>query len=143
MLIKKLIDFELKIKKVYENGTIKAPIHLSGNNEKHLIEIFKKIKRTDWVFSTWRNHYHALLHGVDETWLYKEIISGRSMGIISKKNKFYSSAIVGGILPIALGVAMANKMKKSKLSKNHLHQFFPQYLLIHHLIHLDLVLLMN
>ena len=114
MLIKKLIDFELKIKKVYENGTIKAPIHLSGNNEKYLIKIFKKIKRTDWVFSTWRNHYHALLHGVDEKWLYKEIILGRSMGIISKKNKFYSSAIVGGILPIALGVAMANKMKKSK-----------------------------
>ena len=105
MLTKKLINFELKVKKVYENGKIKAPIHLSGNNEKHLIKIFKKIKRTDWVFSTWRNHYHALLHGVDENWLYKEIIMGRSMGIISKKNKFYSSAIVGGILPIALGVA--------------------------------------
>ena len=111
---KKLIEFELKVKKVYERGLVKAPIHLSGNNEKHLIKIFKKIKRTDWVFSTWRNHYHALLHGVDENWLFKEIILGRSMGIISKKNKFYSSAIVGGILPIALGVAMANKMKKSK-----------------------------
>ena len=111
---KKLIEFEIKVKKVYEKGLVKAPIHLSGNNEKHLIKIFKKIKRTDWVFSTWRNHYHALLHGVDENWLFKEIILGRSMGIISKKNKFYSSAIVGGILPIALGVAMANKMKKSK-----------------------------
>ena len=96
MLIKKLINFELKVKKVYEEGKIKAPIHLSGNNEKHLIKIFKKIKKTDWVFSTWRNHYHALLHGVDEEWLYKEIVLGRSMGIISKKNKFYSSAIVGG-----------------------------------------------
>ena len=34
-----------------------------------------------------------------------------------KKTKFYSSAIVGGILPIALGVAMANKIKKSKKDK--------------------------
>ena len=114
MLIEKLKNFELKVKKVYDDGKIKFPIHLSGNNEKQLIKIFKKIKRTDWVFSTWRNHYHALLHGVDENWLYKEICLGRSMGIISKKNKFYSSAIVGGILPIALGVAMANKIKKSK-----------------------------
>ena len=111
---KKLIEFELKIKNVYEKGLIKAPIHLSGNNEKKLIKIFKNIKKTDWVFSTWRNHYHALLHGIDENWLFNQIVLGKSMGIISKKNRFYSSAIVGGILPIALGVAMANKMKKTK-----------------------------
>ena len=60
---KELIDFELDIKKVYESGKIKAPIHLSGNNESELIKIFKKIHKNDWVFSTWRNHYHALLKG--------------------------------------------------------------------------------
>ena len=107
--IDKLINFELKVKKVYESGLIKAPIHLSGGNETHLIKIFSKIKKTDWVFSTWRNHYHALLHGIPEKWLYDEIVDGRSMGIISKKHNFYSSAIVAGILPIALGVAMTNK----------------------------------
>jgi len=111
---KKLVEFELKIKNVYEKGLIKAPIHLSGNNEKKLIKIFKNIKKTDWVFSTWRNHYHALLHGIDEDWLFNQIVLGKSMGIISKKNRFYSSAIVSGILPIALGVAMSNKMKKTK-----------------------------
>ena len=58
---KQLIEFEKRIKKIYENGKIKAPIHLSGNNEDKLISIFKKIKTKDWVFSTWRNHYHALL----------------------------------------------------------------------------------
>ncbi len=107
--VKKLIDFELKVKKIYESGIIKAPIHLSGGNELQLINIFKKIRKKDWVFSTWRNHYHALLHGVPEKWLFNEIVAGRSMGIISKKHHFYSSAIVAGILPIALGVAMANK----------------------------------
>ena len=112
--IKALIDFELKVKKVYDSGLIKAPIHLSGGNEKQLIKIFKKIKRTDWVFSSWRSHYHALLHGVSEKWLFDEIKSGRSMGIISKKHNFYSSAIVAGILPIALGVALANKKKRKK-----------------------------
>ena len=59
-----LINFELDIKNLYEKTKIKAPIHLSGNNEEQLIKIFKKIKKNDWVFSSWRSHYHALLHGV-------------------------------------------------------------------------------
>ncbi|MDA9167723.1 thiamine pyrophosphate-dependent enzyme [Candidatus Pelagibacter sp.] len=108
---KELIDFELDIKKVYESGKIKAPIHLSGNNESELIKIFKKIHKNDWVFSTWRNHYHALLKGIPQDWLKKEIIAGRSMGINSIKQKFFSSAIVAGIIPIALGVAKAMKLK--------------------------------
>ena len=112
MITKKdLNDFELDIKKVYESGKIKAPIHLSGNNESELIKIFKKIHKNDWVFSTWRNHYHALLKGIPQDWLKKEIIAGRSMGINSIKQKFFSSAIVAGIIPIALGVAKAMKLK--------------------------------
>lgn len=109
---KNLIDFESDIKKIYEAGKIKAPIHLSGNNEDSLINIFKKIKKNDWVFSTWRNHYHALLKGIPMNWLKKEIIAGRSMGINNIKYKFYSSAIVAGTIPIALGVAKALKLKK-------------------------------
>lgn len=111
---KNLIDFELKVKKYYENKEIKAPIHLSGNNEDQLIKIFKKVKKEDWVFSSWRNHYHALLHGINPEWLFNEIIEGRSMGIINKKKKFYSSSIVGGILPIALGVALSLKKKRER-----------------------------
>ncbi len=109
-----LISFSDKIKEIYEKGKIKAPIHLSGNNETQLIKIFKKVNKKDWVFSTWRSHYHALLHGIDPKWLEKEIIRGRSMGIINRQKKFYSSAIVGGILPIALGVALSIKRKKLK-----------------------------
>jgi TPP-dependent pyruvate/acetoin dehydrogenase alpha subunit len=109
-----LKDFEKKVKVAYDSGKIKAPIHLSGNNEKQLINIFKKIKKDDWVFSTWRSHYHALLHGVDQKWLYNEILSGRSMGIINKKRNFFCSAIVGGILPIALGVALSIKRQNQK-----------------------------
>ena len=109
-----LIDFEKKIKKIYEIGKIKAPIHLSGNNEDNLIKIFNRIDKKDWVFSTWRNHYHALLHGINSKWLNKEILSGRSMGIINKKKNFFSSAIVGGILPISLGVALSIKKNNKK-----------------------------
>ena len=109
---KDLINFEKRVQKVYEAGEIKAPVHLSGNNEDQLIEIFKKIDKDDWVFSSWRNHYHALLHGFDPEELFNLIKEGRSMAINSVKHKFYSSSIVGGSLPIALGVAQSIKLKK-------------------------------
>ena len=106
-----LIHFENKIVESWDAGKIRGPVHLSGGNEKPLIEIFKRISENDWVFSTWRSHYHALLKGVSPDWLEKEILEGRSITIVNKDEKFYSSAIVGGILPIAVGVAMSNKMK--------------------------------
>ena len=81
---------------------------------KHNLLKFLKNKKNDWVFSSWRSHYHALLHGIDEKELKNQILKGRSMSICSKFPRFYSSSIVGGTLPIALGVAMANKIKKSK-----------------------------
>ena len=109
---KTLIHFEDEIKNLYETGKIRAPIHLSGNNEKQLIKIFKKIKKSDWVISTWRSHYHALLHGIPYNWLKNKIIMGRSMGINSKKYKFYSSSIVGGGLSIGTGIGLALKKKK-------------------------------
>ncbi len=104
-----LIHFENKIVESWETGNIRGPVHLSGGNEKHLIEIFKRISENDWVFSTWRSHYHALLKGVSPNWLESEILDGRSISIINREKKFYSSAIVGGIIPIATGVAMSNK----------------------------------
>jgi pyruvate dehydrogenase E1 component alpha subunit len=104
-----LIGFERKIADCWEGGKIRGPIHLSGGNEDPLIEIFKRIKKNDWVFSTWRSHYHALLKGISEEWLESEILEGRSITLVNKNENFYSSAIVGGTIPIAVGVAMALK----------------------------------
>ena len=114
LIKEKLINFENNIKLLYEKGSIKAPIHLSGNNEDHLIKIFRKIKKNDWVISNWRNHYHALLHGIPEKMLKKMILNGRSMGINSFKHKFYSSSIVGGGISIGMGIAMGLKRNKKK-----------------------------
>ena len=108
-----LIAFEDDIISHWENGEIRGPIHLSNGNEDELIKIFKKIGVTDWVFSTWRSHYHALLHGVEPSVLKQKILDGKSITIIDKDSNFYSSAIVTGILPIALGVANSMKRKGS------------------------------
>lgn len=104
-----LLDFELKIIESWEGGKIRGPVHLSNGNESQLIEIFKRINTTDWVFSTWRSHYHALLKGIDPTWVEQTILDGKSITICNEKEKFYSSAIVGGTLSIALGTALSIK----------------------------------
>ena len=111
---KKLINFENKIANLFNRAKIKAPIHLYSNNEDKLIKIFKKIKKNDWVFCSWRSHYQCLLKGVPEKLLEKEILNGKSISLCFPEYKIYSSAIVGGIIPIALGVALGNKIKKKK-----------------------------
>lgn len=108
-----LINFEDKIVSHWESGKIKGPVHLSGGNEDELIEISKRIKSNDWVFSTWRSHYHALIKGISPEWLEKEILDGRSITIVNKNEKFYSSAIVGSTISIAVGVALGNKISNN------------------------------
>tara|TARA_B110000914_G_C15346498_1_gene391765 strand:+ start:112 stop:711 length:600 start_codon:yes stop_codon:yes gene_type:complete len=109
-----LIKFEEEIADLFNNAKIKAPIHLHSNNEKNLIKIFKKIKKNDWVFCSWRSHYHCLLKGVPISKLKKEILNGKSISLCFPKYKIYSSAIVGGTLPIAVGMALSYKNKKKK-----------------------------
>lgn len=108
-----LIQFENDIVQKWEDGKIRGPIHLSNGNEEQLIEVFKRISKNDWVFSTWRSHYHALLKGIPPQWITDEILAGKSITLCNIDEKFYSSAIVGGTLSIALGVAMGIKEKGS------------------------------
>jgi pyruvate dehydrogenase E1 component alpha subunit len=108
----KLDAFSEEIAEIYKQGKIRAPIHLCGDNAAQLIEIFKQVKRTDFIFSTWRSGFHWLLSGRSEEELKKQILEGHSMHIYS--DRFFTSSIVGGIAPIAVGVALALKMKKSK-----------------------------
>ena len=104
-----LISFEDNIVEHWEKGQIRGPVHLSNGNEIELLEISKRMADSDWVFSTWRSHYHALIKGVSPIWLKQEILDGRSITIVSEKDKFYASAIVSSIIPIAVGAAMGIK----------------------------------
>jgi hypothetical protein len=83
IIILDLINYEKMIAEHWENGKIRGPVHLSDGNEDQLIEIFKRVKKTDWVFSTWRSHYHALLKGICPVWLENEILDGKSITICS------------------------------------------------------------
>tara|TARA_R110002124_G_scaffold44797_3_gene136067 strand:+ start:1882 stop:2514 length:633 start_codon:yes stop_codon:yes gene_type:complete len=106
-----LVAFEQEIAELYEAGNIKAPVHLRNGNEQILIDIFDKlqISKEDYVFSTWASHLHALLKGIDPTQIRQDILEGRSITLHYAEHNFFSSAIVGGICPIAVGTAMALK----------------------------------
>lgn len=101
--------FEEEVRDSYLQSRIRAPVHLSRGNEKQLIEIFRDVRPQDWVFSTYRSHYHALLKEIPEGQVMAEILAGHSIHLTFPDHHFYTSAIVGGILPIALGAALGIK----------------------------------
>ena len=113
-----LQNFEQWTEETFNAGKLKSPVHLSGSKngeaENALIEIFKEIKPQDWVFTTYRSHYHALLKGVPEQRLKDWILDNKSIHFMDSEYKVFSSAIVGGCLPIAIGTAMAIKRKKEE-----------------------------
>jgi pyruvate dehydrogenase E1 component alpha subunit len=106
-----LIDFEKAVAELFNEALIRAPVHLYGGNERELIEVFKDVDPADWVFCSWRSHYQCLLKGVPVEELMAAIIEGHSMTLSFAKYRILSSAIVGGILPIALGVAKSIKSR--------------------------------
>ncbi len=107
----KLDLFEDEIKDLFVAGKIRHPIHLSKGNSQQVLDVFSKynIGDSDWVFSNHRSHFHALLKGIPKEWLKQQIITGHSMHLMSKEYKFFASSIVGGSIPIAVGVALAIK----------------------------------
>lgn len=109
-----LIAFEEDIADIFNQGKIRHPIHLESGNEDALIDVFKTISREDWVCCTWRAHLKCLLHGVPPEKLKAAIIRGDSMSLCFPEHSIVSSPIVGGILPIALGIAKAIKLTGGK-----------------------------
>lgn len=109
----KLQEFETQVAEIFNAGGIKAPVHLSDGNESALIEVFNDVKSEDWVFCSWRSHYQCLLKGVPAAEVLSEIMLGHSISLGFPNYRVFSSAIVGGQVPIAVGAAKAEKMKNS------------------------------
>jgi pyruvate dehydrogenase E1 component alpha subunit len=112
MTAQELMDFETDIAREFNAGKIRAPVHLYYGNEEAIIAVFRKINAQDWVFCSWRSHYQCLLKGVPPLEVKAEIMAGRSISLCFPKHRILSSAIVTGVLPIALGVALGIKRRK-------------------------------
>lgn len=105
--------FEQDIVADFNAGKIRAPVHMAGGNEDALIEIFKDIAPNDWVLGSWRSHYHCLLKGVPRETVRDAILRGRSIALTFPAHRVLCTAIVGGVAPIAVGLAWAIKRRGS------------------------------
>lgn len=106
-----LIAFEEAIANDFNAGLIRHPIHLTSGNEDVLIDIFKGIRPNDWVCGSWRMHYHCLLKGVPPEELEAAIYRGDGISLCFPEYRIVSSAIVGGIVSIAMGIALGIEMQ--------------------------------
>lgn len=108
-----LIQFETRVKELWEAGELPYLLHLAGGNEDQLIEIFNEAKEGDWFFCSHRAHYHALLAGMPPADLMQRIQRGDSMFLFDNKLNFYTSSVLAGVCCIAAGVAYQLKQSGS------------------------------
>lgn len=104
-----LTSFEKEIADLFNAGKIKSVIHLYSGGEEPLIRIFEDIRPQDWVLCSWRSHYQCLLKGVPRDELKQKIVDGYSIALCFPEYRIISSGIFGGVLPIAVGLAMSIK----------------------------------
>jgi len=116
-------NIELEISKRYHEHKMRCPVHLSLGQESVSIAICENLKSEDEVVSAHRAHAHYLAKGGDlkkfVSELYGKITGcakglGGSMHLIDTKVNFNAAVpIVGSTIPIGVGKAWANKLKKN------------------------------
>lgn len=124
-LYKKMLlirSFEQKIRQVYSAQDMKTPVHLYIGQEAIAAGVCINLKKTDFIFTNHRGHGHCLAKGSSPLSLLSEYYGritgccrgkGGSMHPVDPENGILgTSAIVGGGIPIAVGTALASKMKK-------------------------------
>jgi acetoin:2,6-dichlorophenolindophenol oxidoreductase subunit alpha len=117
----KIRIFEERVAEIAKNEEIQCPVHLYVGQEAIASSVCANLTDSDYVYSTHRSHGHYLAKGGDVNKIMAEIYCretgcsrgrGGSMHVIDRKVGFMlSSPIVGGSIPIAVGSALAAKMK--------------------------------
>jgi len=105
----------------YSAGMIRGFLHLYIGQEAVAVGIMEHVREDDAVVATYREHAHALLKGLSAPCIMSEMFGtvegcsrgrGGSMHLFSAPHRFFGgNAIVGGGLPMAVGLAMADKMQ--------------------------------
>lgn len=113
--------FEEYLLQEFSSGKIVGTTHAYIGQEANAVGIFDVMDKDDIVFSNHRCHGHYLAYGGDPYLLAAEVM-GKATGLVGGRGgsqhihfkNFYSNGIQGGILPIATGMALAEKYKQTK-----------------------------
>jgi len=105
---------------LFSQGKLNGTVHTCVGQEFSAIAFAGQLKKGDFIFSNHRCHGHYLAFTKDVRGLLAELLgkaSGTCGGIGSSqhlcKDNFFSNGIQGGIIPVAAGYALANKLKQN------------------------------
>jgi pyruvate dehydrogenase E1 component alpha subunit len=114
--------FEERCAELYADAKIRGFLHLYIGEEAVASGVLQALTPDDNVLATYREHGHALLRGVPAESIMAEMFGksngcsggrGGSMHLFDADRRFYGgNAIVGGHLPLAVGLALADKMQQ-------------------------------
>jgi pyruvate dehydrogenase E1 component alpha subunit len=113
--------FEGRCAEMYSSGKIRGFLHLYDGEEAVAVGVMRALEPVDAIAGTYREHGHALARGIAMRKLMAELFGklegccrgrGGSMHIFDVSTRFYGgNAIVGGCLPLALGLGLAEKFQ--------------------------------
>ncbi len=113
--------FEVKCVELYQAQKILGYLHLYDGEEAVSVGVMAALAPQDAVVATYREHGQAIARGITMDRLMAEMFGklegccrgrGGSMHIFDRATRFYGgNAIVGGGLPLAVGVALGDKMQ--------------------------------
>jgi len=112
--------FEETVLDNFSRGIFYGTTHTYLGQEANAVGVLANIRENDIVFSNHRGHGHFLAYGGDPRKLFAELM-GRATGVCGGRGgsqhlywrNFYSNGIQGGTIPIATGMALAEKFKQS------------------------------
>ena len=117
-------QFEDRVKLLFLEGVMPGTIHQCQGQEATAVGICAALERSDFITSTFRGHGHALAKGLTVQEMLDELF-GASTGCCKgkggsmhmgnfEKGMIPGIAIVAGGIPVATGMALAFKMKKTR-----------------------------
>lgn len=112
---------EEKAAELYGEGKIRGFLHLYIGEEAVAVGAMHALSAEDNIVTTYREHGHALVRGISMNAIMAEMFGkqdgcsrgrGGSMHLFDRASRFFGgNAIVGGGLPLAVGLALADKMQ--------------------------------
>jgi 2-oxoisovalerate dehydrogenase E1 component len=106
---------------LFSQGKLNGTVHTCIGQELSAIAFAGQLKKSDFVFSNHRCHGHFIAYTKEWKSLILELMGkkgGVCSGVGSSQHlqlfNFFSNGIQGGIMPLAAGFALGNKIKKSK-----------------------------
>ena len=111
---------EEKFLELFSEGKLNGTVHTCVGQEFSAVAFAGQLEKRDFIFSNHRCHGHYIAFTGDNRGLLAELLgksSGTSGGIGSSqhlcRSNFYSNGIQGGIVPVAAGYALGNKLNNN------------------------------